>query len=284
MNNLHAAEIDMAHDSFRYLREGVLLWDGSVPQTRAPYSVNFATQDGIYPVVSWVDPPLFGDPDAVDKVCAVILSLPNHQMYVVSARRDDAIDPVEVMSAELCPVPSVVVDVYDLLQTITAPDLRRFVSDVFTLTPVFHGFWTATAGTKHHAWPGGLAWHSLEVARGVADVMSSPAPKQVSFSAAEYELGVIAALLHDVGKTVSYTEEGYCTERALTVGHELLGVELIRKPLDTLRAVRPDLADAMTALLLSRTRFACSPHRLEAIREVVSKADRESAKRNTKPR
>jgi hypothetical protein len=40
----------------------------------------------------------------------------------------------------------------------------------------------------------------------------------------------------------------------------------------------------MTALLLSRTRFACSPHRLEAIREVVSKADRESAKRNTKPR
>lgn len=151
MNNLHAAEIDMTHDSFRYLREGVLLWDGSVPQARAPYSVNFATQDGIYPVVSWVDPPLFGDPDAVDKVCAVILSLPNHQMYVVSARRDDAIDPVEVMSAELCPVPSVVVDVYDLLQTITAPDLRRFVSDVFTLTPVFHGFWTATAGTKHHA-------------------------------------------------------------------------------------------------------------------------------------
>ena len=174
MNNLHAAEIDMTHDSFRHLREEVLLWDGSVPRTRAPYSVNFATQDGIYPVVSWVDPPLFGDPDAVDKVCAVILSLPNHQMYVVSARRDDAIDPVEVMSAELCPVPSVVVDVYDLLQTITAPDLRRFVSDVFTLTPVFHGFWTATAGTKHHAWPGGLAWHSLEVARDVADVMSSP--------------------------------------------------------------------------------------------------------------
>ena len=106
----------------------------------------------------------------------------------------------------------------------------------------------------------------------------------MSFGTAEYELGVIAALLHDVGKTVSYTEEGYCTERALTVGHELLGVELIRKPLDTLRAVRPDLADAMTALLLSRTRFACSPHWLEAIRDVVSKADRESAKRNTKPR
>lgn len=65
--------------------------------------------------------------------------------------------------------------------------------------------------------------------------------------------------------------------------HELLGAELIRKPLETLRVARSDPADAMTALLLSRTRFACSPH-LEAIREVVSKADRESARQDRKPR
>ena len=91
----------------------------------------------------------------------------------------------------------------------------------------------------------------------------------------------MAALLHDVGKTVSYTDEGYCNGRALTIGHELLGVELIHKPLAAWCADREDLADAMTALLLSRTRFACSSYRLEAIRQVVSKADRDSAVRGT---
>ena len=284
MNNLQSPQFDATCDSYRYLREGVLLWDAPPSQMEAPYEARFVTQDGVYPVTSWIDPPMFGDPDVVDKVCAVILSLPNYQMYVMSAQREDAIDPIEVMFAELCPVPSVLVDVYELLHAIATPVLRRFVSDVFTLKPVFQAFWTSTAGRKHHAWPGGLAWHSLEVANSVAGVMASRAPRQVKFTSLEYELGVITALLHDVGKTISYTDRGYCTERALTMGHDLLGVELIRKPLDTLRAAQPDLADALTALLLSRTRFACGRYRLEAIRQVVSKADGESAKRNTKPR
>lgn len=284
MNDLHVLEQDSAHDTYHFIREGVLMWDASSNQVHPPFHIRLVTQDGVYPVTSWVEPPLFGDPDVVDKVCAVILSLPNHQMYVVSAKRDGNIDPIEVMHSHLCPVPSMVVDAYELLQSIETPELRRFVSDVFTLIPVFNGFWTSAAGSKHHSWPGGLASHSLEVARDVASVMSSPAPGQVKFRNTEYELGVITALLHDVGKTVSYTDDGFCTERALVVGHELLGVELIRKPLETLRATWPDLADAIIALLLSRTRFACSAYRLEAIREVVSKADRESARRNTKPR
>ncbi len=284
MNNVQIPAFDPACDSCTYRRDGVLLWDASPTQAQAPYNVSFVTEDGLYSVISWVDPPFLGDPDVVDKVSAVILSLPNDRMYVVGAQRDESIDPIEVIPTWLYPFPSVVEDIYELLQTVTTQDLRRFVRDVFTLTFVFHGFWTATAGSKHHAWHGGLAWHSLEVAHNVADVMTSGAPGHVNFTTAEYELGVIAALLHDVGKMVSYTEQGYRTERALAIGHELLGVELIRKPLETLRAIRTDLADAMTALLLSRTRFACGPHRLEAIREVVSKADRESAKRNTKPR
>ena len=162
--------------------------------------------------------------------------------------------------------------------------LRRFVHDVFSLRSVFLPFWTAKAGSKHHAWPGGLAGHSLEVTHSVVDVMASRIKRPVNFTNLEYELGVITALLHDVGKTVGYTDEGYCTERALVLGHELLGVELIRKPMDALRVARPDLAEALTALLLSRTRFSNGRYRLEAIRQVVSKADRESAKRNTKPR
>jgi len=284
MKHPQASQYDPTCDAYRYLREGVLLWDAPPSHMQAPQTVRLVTQDGVYPMTSWLEPPFLADPDVVDKVCAVILSLPNNQMYLVSVQRDQYIDPIEVMPASLCPVPSVLVDVYEMLQMIGTPALRRFVHDVFSLRSVFLPFWTATAGSKHHAWPGGLAGHSLEVTRSVVDVMASRTKRPVNFTSLEYELGVITALLHDVGKTVGYTDEGYCTERALVLGHELLGVELIRKPMDALRVARPDLAEALTALLLSRTRFSNGRYRLEAIRQVVSKADRESAKRNTKPR
>jgi hypothetical protein len=284
MNPIQASHNDPTCDSYRYIREGVLLWDTSTSEAMAQQTVRLVTEDGVYPMTSWLEPPYLCDPHVVDKVCAVILSLPNNQMYLVSVQRDPSIDPIEVMPPALCPVPSVPMDVYELLQRIDTPALRRFVRDVFSLSSVFLPFWQVTAGSHHHAWPGGLAVHSLDVSLDVVDVMDSPTKRPVHFSRLEYELGMITALLHDVGKTVSYNGEGYCTERALVIGHELLGVELIRKPLDTLRAARADLADALTALLLSRTRFSNGRYRLEAIRQVVSKADRESAKRNTKPR
>lgn len=284
MNHVNAVPYKVPSEAHRYLREGVLMWDAPPSQQQPPYDARFVTDEGVFPVTSWVDPPLFDDTGMVDKVCAVILCLPDNQMVVVSVERDANIDPLEVMPATECPFPSVLVDAYERVQSITTPALRRFVSDVLSLTPVFYGFWWSTAGAKHHAWPGGLAWHSLEVVNTVAAVMASPAPQRVNFTLTEREVGVVAALLHDVGKTVSYTDEGYCTERALVLGHELLGVELIRQPLETLRATHSKLADALTALLLSRTRFACGSLRYEAIRQVISRADVESAKRNTKPR
>lgn len=100
----------------------------------------------------------------------------------------------------------------------------------------------------------------------------------VTFTALERDLGLVTALLHDVGKVICYTEEGYRTERARILGDEVLGLELIWKPLATLRANAPELADALTVLLLNRARFCSSRFRLQAIREVISRADRDSAR------
>ena len=41
----------------------------------------------------------------------------------------------------------------------------------------------------------------------------------------------------------------------------------------------PELADALTALLLSRTKFSYSRTRLQAIRDVICKADRDGARK-----
>lgn len=58
--------------------------------------------------------------------------------------------------------------------------------------------------------------------------MTSRVPKRVSFASApvRYELGVITALLHDVGKSVSYTDERYCAGRALSVKSLLQSMRL----------------------------------------------------------
>jgi len=43
MSQAEVSPFDSTCDSYRYLREGVLLWDGSVPQTRAPYNGTLLT-------------------------------------------------------------------------------------------------------------------------------------------------------------------------------------------------------------------------------------------------
>ena len=183
-----APKAKFGDDCYRYIREGVLLWDEETPShPLLPFSARFVTDEGVYPVTTWITRPT--RTDVVDKVCAVILSLPDHRMYLVSAQRGDAIDPIEMMHPGFCPLPPVVVNVQELLQTITTPELRRFVTDVFTLTPVFLGYWTASAGSKHHSWPGGLASHSMAVACEVAKVMRAATARKVNFTNVEYDLG-----------------------------------------------------------------------------------------------
>lgn len=279
MNTVIEANTSSYPDSNSFLREGVLLWDRTLREN-PPYQARFVTDDGAYQVTCLVDPPLFGDPDIVDKVQAKILRQANDQLVVFHVQRDVSLDPLDVTPAHLCPFPSTVDSVRDLLDGITTPALRRLVSDVFSLKRVFSSFWTATAGREHHSWTGGLARHSVEVATRAARVMASPDQRQVDFTTVECEIGMVVALLHDIGKTVSYSRDGFSNARALVLGHELLGLELIRQPMDTLRAEQCDLADALSTLLLSRTRNSCGPYRLEPIRQVISHCDRASVARD----
>ncbi|WP_158543490.1 HDIG domain-containing metalloprotein [Dyella solisilvae] len=279
MNRMCHEAFEIAADAHRYVREGLLLWD-DVSQIDPPSCpALLVTQDGVFPVQCWVDRPSACDGDVVDKVEAVILSMPNGVLHVVSVKRDNALDPIDLGALRICPDADLAEHFHDLLERVETPMLRRFIGDVFSLRQVFQGFWEATAGTRHHAWAGGLARHSVEVAERVASDMSRSDPDSVMFTEAERDLAIAVSLLHDIGKTISYTADGFCTPRALMLGHEVLGVELMHKPLEALRVEQVDLADALTALLLSRTRFAQGRFHLEAIRQVISKADRDSARR-----
>src|SRR5690606_15801608 len=125
--------------------------------------------------------------------------------------------PLTWLPESLCPKERVVTDTVDLVAKIQEPSLRRMTERVLLRRDVANKYWTMPASARHHhAFPGGLASHSLEVA---ADLHVQGALEEH-----ERDLCIAAGLLHDVGKCWAYTEDMFPTTRARAVGHELLGL------------------------------------------------------------
>lgn len=265
---------DLANEPGVFTREGVLFWNAGPSETVSSFPAKLVTSDGAHPVTCWLYEPFVADPDTVYKVHATLFASPCGTLNLLRLRHDDTIHPLAVTPERFCPVPGLVTEVYGLVESIRTPELHRFVRDVFSLRAVFRRFWQASTEERHLNGAGGLASHAADVADVVAQQMPSYFHWGEDFSQIECDLGIVTALLHDIGKTVSYDQQGWLTERATVLGYQLLGVELLRSPLDTLRRSRPDLADAITVLLLSRTPGARDPYDLEAIMNFVSSADR----------
>jgi 3'-5' exoribonuclease len=113
----------------------------------------------------------------------------------------------------------------DLRARITAPRLTATL-DLFYADSAFRDRYDqcpGAPGTGHHALLGGLLQHTCEVlaiGRQIARVAH-----------ADEELVVAGALLHDIGKTLSYSWEGgvfETTERGRLVGHVVDGVLMLR--------------------------------------------------------
>jgi hypothetical protein len=113
--------------------------------------------------------------------------------------REDATTPLSsVLPETLCPLPGVLRQATRLIDGLASPPLHEFVSRALLLNPVvLHGYWNSPASRRdHHAYPGGLAEHSLEVATMLASASGLPNEDR--------ELGIVFALLHDYGKIWCY--------------------------------------------------------------------------------
>lgn len=245
-----------------------------------PSRVRLFANDGAHLALSYVSPLFYSEPGKVDIARLTLIASSDSLPYVVAADWNAKVLPLMVVPSTWGGDARLVEHTYELAESVQHEALRAFVHEVFGLKAVFYDFWTSTAGRMHHAWRGGFASHSVEVAEEVNRMMARSCAPAPVFTEAECDLGKVAALLHDIGKTVSYTADRRCTARALAVGHDYLGLELLQRPLDTLRQQDEAMADALTALLLSRTRYTHGPYRCEAIREVISIADNASARRN----
>nr|MBV6629528.1 hypothetical protein [Oceanococcus sp. HetDA_MAG_MS8] len=119
-------------------------------------------------------------------------------------------------------------------------NLRRFLRQAFELRQVGCGFFTAPASrANHHAFAGGLAAHSIEV----AVLFHRQAVGPVPLPRWQVEVGVVAALLHDVGKLVPPLRQPQI--EPVRLRHEAAAIELLRAPLASLAGEAPELADAV---------------------------------------
>ena len=112
---------------------------------------------------------------------------------VVGFSHDGDLRLTHLLPHDLCPVPGVVYQTARLVDQLTTGSLRRFVTRALTRKEVLTRYWTSPASRQdHHAYPGGLAEHSLEIAVAVASSKGLPGLYR--------ELGIAYALLHDYGK------------------------------------------------------------------------------------
>lgn len=157
----------------------------------------------------------------------------------------------------------------DIADQLAGGPLRKFVSDVFSIPDVFRCFWTCPGSQQHHhARPGGLAEHSIEIAEQVVTMDR--------LDLKDRDIGTVFALLHDIGKIWLYTDKDSPWNR---VGHEILGLQHVMEPLALLEAEWPDAAAALAVLLSGRWRRRDGKAVL-AIAEVVKGLDQLSAERD----
>lgn len=233
--------------------------DGSV-------SVKLFNRQGLTQVVTWVPVEVAFD-DRVTKATVEYLEIETDHAPLRIATRVTMRDDIEVFT--LIPFSKghdeLIVDRFcAVVEAIERAPLRWFLSEVFTLRRIYGGFWTATASANHHhAYVGGLADHSIEMAEQVREHGEIPARDR--------EIGIVYALLHDIGKLW----DGPFPRRE----HELTGVTELA-PL--FRRFAMDWADGAFALrsLMSGLWKCQGKRRVMAIGKLVQALDQMSVERD----
>ena len=189
-------------------------------------------------------------------------------VYAAFGFKDDdhmALDAI--VSPETCPIYGVAEQILGLIAQISSPALRRFVEHALTLDGAFPHFWTCPASLRdHHAQAGGLALHSLEVATMVASA--------ANLSTEMRDIGVVMALLHDLGKVWAY-EDGTETREAQALGHERMAYNRLGSAFTELLQEDEALGLTMQALFGGEWRNGARKKRL-AIGSVVNAFDQMS--------
>lgn len=207
-----------------------------------PFRLRAHSLDGSRSAGTWCPPPA---PDKLLVRKAFITLLPaaadiDTPWLLTDIREEPGADVFRIFPDGMGVDDDVVQRLRSLADCIDAWPVRKFLSDAFTLTRIYHQFWTCPGSqTHHHAFRGGLAAHSIETAERMAGTPG--------LSATDRDFGIAYALLHDIGKIWCYGEDGHLHFQQL--GHELVGLTQLDNAFHALSSSWPDGSVALRSLL-----------------------------------
>lgn len=162
----------------------------------------------------------------------------------------------------------------DVVKRIESEALFEFLSNVFSLKIVYRHFWKCPASqAHHHAYLGGLAIHSIEMAERMADTPG--------LNSTDRDIGIVFALLHDIGKLWCYGEiEATPLDK---LGHDLVGLTKLNDALDILEGNWADAAIALRSLMSGQWKSKGGKPLL-AVGKIVQAYDQSSAEQDLRSR
>lgn len=179
-------------------------------------------------------------------------------------------NPVLLIPRSVCPLPSLLERLDELVKAISNETFRRFVNAVLADDAIAFPFVSFPASRQHHhCMAGGLLEHSLECAAMVS--------RFVEFSQAELELALVGALFHDVGKIRTIQSVGKLSPVGYICDHDSLTLEILAPHLRYLDAICPDAAIALRYLWTWRNRRHQRAIPLLTVVEAIVAADRISS-------
>lgn len=150
---------------------------------------------------------------------------------------------LQTLPRTLCPKPEALDQLIAAVRTLECGYLQVFIKRVLERRDRLEVFLKAPASKNyHHNEPGGLLAHSLEVAQNVLRMAQINEPEMPRYL---QELGFVAGLLHDIGKTYTYDMYGKLTAAARLCDHADLTLEACAYGLAYLDKVAPDAAVAL---------------------------------------
>ena len=196
---------------------------------------------------------------------------------LVDADRSSLNEALYQLPLDLCPLENVHLATVARIEQISATPLREMVKRIFLDREVCARYWTLPASAHyHHAYPGGLAQHTLEVASDLAE--------QMQLTEVEWDLGVAGALLHDMGKVWAYGPNMFLNNAGLAMGHELLGLSRLERELSILESHWPDGAYALRVLISGCGRMRPDGSLPSALLARIKAADQRSCERDRSSR
>lgn len=125
-----------------------------------------------------------------------------------------------------------------IVENIAYPELKHFVNSTLMQRRIMLPFLRNPASLNHHHnYVGGLLRHSV----GVAELFAERGQGRKE----EKSLGIVGALLHDLGKTQTLAASMMYTATGTLVNHDFLTLELCAAPLETLSKKNPRYADIL---------------------------------------